>query len=491
MRVRREARLGATPTRPRRRHGEALAIAIVVTVLALTWSCSVASATYAGFTDPQVVAVQGYIGSAMEPFITPDGRYLLFNTSNVEPNIPSLQFATRIDDETFAYQGPLLGEAVNEPGVLSGTPSLDRNGVLYFVSPRSYAQTLSTIYAGQFSEGEVTGVHLVTGVSGEAPGLVDFDAAVSPDGATLFVSVGDFSGGSGPSSASIRMYDKIAGGFVPDPNGSSMLKSVNAVAKLNYAAAISPDGLELFFTAASPAMGQAPAVYRAARSSTIAPFAQPERISAITGFTEAPSLSANGDTLYYHELVGDEFKIERVTRVVGPAPTVTKVSPRKGLASGGLSVRIKGSNLANVTAVRFGSEEATNVQVKSTREITATSPQAIGGTVDVIVTTTSGSSVPALVDQFKFVPTVTALSPNGGARVGGTDVTISGAGFALGASATIFKFGSKPALSVNCVSSTTCTVIAPAHTAGIVDVKATANAVTSARNAPADQFAYN
>ncbi|MHB8235399.1 MAG: hypothetical protein ACYDHT_12170, partial [Solirubrobacteraceae bacterium] len=233
-----------------RPHGQALAISIAATLFALFGCSSVASATYTGFTDPQVVAVQGYVGSAMEPFITPDGRYLLFNTSNVEPSIPSLQFATRIDDETFTYQGPLLGEAVNEPGVLSGTPSLDRNNVLYFVSPRSYAQTLSTIYTGQFSEGSVTGVHLVAGVAGETPGLVDFDAAVSPDGETLFVSVGNFSGGSGPSSASIRMYDKVAGGFVADPNSAWLLKNVNAVATLDYAAAVSPDGLELFFTAA-------------------------------------------------------------------------------------------------------------------------------------------------------------------------------------------------------------------------------------------------
>ena len=140
---------------------------------------------------------------------------------------------------------------------------------------------------------------------------------------------------------------------------------------------------------------------------------------------------------------------------------------KKGLASGGLSVRIKGSNLANVTAVTFGSEEA-SFQVKSTHEITATSPQAVGGTVDVTVTTTSGSSATSSADQFKFAPTVTALSPNGGATAGGAGVTISGSGFAPGASTTVFKFGSRAALAVNCASSTTCTVIAPAHPAGTV-----------------------
>lgn len=64
------------------------------------------------------------------------------------------------------------------------------DGVLYFVSPRSYSQTLSTIYSGQFSSGVVTGVHLVAGVSGGTPGTVDFDVEVSSDGQQLYVSVG-------------------------------------------------------------------------------------------------------------------------------------------------------------------------------------------------------------------------------------------------------------------------------------------------------------
>jgi hypothetical protein len=269
------------------------------------------ASTYGAFVNPQAVTIQGYSGSAMEPFISPDGRYLLFNTSNVAPGIPALQVATRIDAHTFVYGGEIQG--ANEPGVLSGTPAIDHEGNLYFVSPRSYPQTLSTIYAGAFSSGLVSGVHLVSGVSGGTPGVVDFDVGVSPDGATLYISVGQFGISSGPKSSVLAMFDKTAGSFAPDPRSAGLLKAVNRPGMLDYAASISTDGLELFFTRASPTLGK-PAIYRAARKKISGPFGNVQRIGAISGFAEAPSISADGTTLYYHELVGSQFEIQSVSR---------------------------------------------------------------------------------------------------------------------------------------------------------------------------------
>jgi hypothetical protein len=116
----------------------------------------VATRHYGAFIDPRPVDIEGYSGSAMEPFITPDGRTLLFNTSNVAPNIPSLQYASRAAAGTFDYRGPISG--ANLAGYLSGTPTVDREGELYFVSTRSYARTGSTIYSGRFSAGRLRGV---------------------------------------------------------------------------------------------------------------------------------------------------------------------------------------------------------------------------------------------------------------------------------------------------------------------------------------------
>jgi IPT/TIG domain/PKD domain len=88
-------------------------------------------------------------------------------------------------------------------------------------------------------------------------------------------------------------------------------------------------------------------------------------------------------------------------------------------------------------------------------------------------------------------PTVKRISPKKGLAAGGTSVTVTGTGFGPGTSATTFRFGTTPAPTVNCASSTSCTVTAPAHKTGIVDVKAIVGGQSSKRDAPADQFTFH
>ncbi|HEY5096729.1 MAG TPA: hypothetical protein VII46_01730 [Acidimicrobiales bacterium] len=73
------------------------------------------------------------------------------------------------------------------------------------------------------------------------------------------------------------------------------------------------DGLELFFTVADPT-GGAVQIDRAERASTARSFGHVQRVTAISGFAEAPSLSGDGATLYYHRRVGKLFVVEQVTR---------------------------------------------------------------------------------------------------------------------------------------------------------------------------------
>jgi alpha-tubulin suppressor-like RCC1 family protein len=175
----------------------------------------------------------------------------------------------------------------------------------------------------------------------------------------------------------------------------------------------------------------------------------------------------------------------------GPPPTVTKVEPKKGPASGGTTVIIRGTSFNGTSAVKFGSTGAASFNVDSATEITAVSPAEPAGGVDVTVTNDWGTSAISLADRFTFTPTVTALSPTTGSKAGGTSVTVTGSSFALGTSATKFVFGLRKATSVNCTSTTTCAVVAPAHEAGTVDVKAVVNKVSSPRSRPADQFTYS
>ena len=86
---------------------------------------------------------------------------------------------------------------------------------------------------------------------------------------------------------------------------------------------------------------------------------------------------------------------------------------------------------------------------------------------------------------------MTGLSPSGGPIGGGTVVTVTGSGFAPGTTGTKFTFGSTKGTLVSCSSSTECSVRAPAHEAGTVDVVATVNKVLSPKEPLGDAFTYS
>jgi hypothetical protein len=234
------------------------------------------------FANPQRVTITGYSQDAMEPFITRDGNFLFFNNSNNPKVDTNLFWAARVDDLHFQFQGEIGG--VNTTS-LDAVASMDRNHIFYFISPRSYSVTASTIYSGTYSKGAVSGVALVPGVSLAKPGIVDFDNEVSADGATLYFSEGTFDPAGNPRNAKIIIARRVGSGFTPDPNSGTIMKTIN-IAALDYAADVSAPELEIFFTRLDPG---GPAIYRATRSSTSAPFGTPGKITAITGFAGRPA----------------------------------------------------------------------------------------------------------------------------------------------------------------------------------------------------------
>ena len=262
--------------------------------------------TLAPFSNPQRVAIVGYRDDAMEPFVSRDGKYLFFNNSN-DPRVnTNLYWAERVDDATFRYRGEI--EGVNT-GALEGVPSMDRDGVFYFVSNRSYYLTASTVYRSKFSRGLVSDVELVPGVSLEKPGIVNFDAEISADGNTLYFVESHFSRGK-PKDARILIAKRNGNAFVRVDDSEAILATVNA-GGFSYAPATSTSELEIFFTRLS---ANGPSIYTATRSSTVEPFNSAQKIEAITGFAEAPTLSADGRSLYYHKKEHGGFVIYRATR---------------------------------------------------------------------------------------------------------------------------------------------------------------------------------
>ncbi len=181
-----------------------------------------------------------------------------------------------------------------------------------------------------------------------------------------------------------------------------------------------------------------------------------------------------------------------------PPPSVEKIKPHKGPASGGTQVTIYGAKFtsenAKLEAVKFGAVNAASfelVTIKGRRAISAISPASAAGTVDVTISTQWGTSAPVRTDHFKFGPSVSGVTPSSGSKAGGETVTITGSGFAVGANKTAFKFGSTKAKSVSCASTSECSVVVPAaHATGTVDVKVTANKASSTANPPADHFTY-
>ncbi len=155
-----------------------------------------------------------------------------------------------------------------------------------------------------------------------------------------------------------------------------------------------------------------------------------------------------------------------------PAPTIATVLPASGSTAGGTNVTITGSGFAAGATVTFGGTAATNVVVVSATSITATTPAHAAGAVTVAVTNTNGQSG-TLTNGFTYVapaPTVATVLPASGSTGGGTNVTITGTGFAAGATVT---FGGTAAANVVVVSATSITATTPAHAAGVVNVVVT------------------
>jgi WD40-like Beta Propeller Repeat len=75
---------------------------------------------------------------------------------------------------------------------------------------------------------------------------VNVDVELSPDGRTLYVVDGIFSGRAAPDAADLAVAVRRNGGFVRLPDSDIILRAINTP-PLEYAAAISSDGRALYY----------------------------------------------------------------------------------------------------------------------------------------------------------------------------------------------------------------------------------------------------
>lgn len=110
------------------------------------------------------------------------------------------------------------------------------------------------------------------------------------------------------------------------------------------------------------------------------------------------------------------------------APTVTALSPSSGSTAGGTSVILTGTGFSTATSVNFGSTSASSFVIDSDTQISAVSPAASAGTVDVTVTTPYGTSPTSSADEFTSIAPMMILFAAGptngnlGGRIGADSI---------------------------------------------------------------------
>ncbi len=153
-------------------------------------------------------------------------------------------------------------------------------------------------------------------------------------------------------------------------------------------------------------------------------------------------------------------------------------------------MQITGTGFGAVTEVRFGGLPA-SFEVVSPTMITAVSPPATTGAVEVSVVTPTGHSGATRRARFTYErPTVTHVTPDAGPMSGGTETTVTGSGFSTATGGTTFKVGKGTAVTVQCPSTSECTIRTPsASRAGVAYVFAAAGGKKS-KKATTAQFDY-
>lgn len=124
----------------------------------------------------------------------------------------------------------------------------------------------------------------------------------------------------------------------------------------------------------------------------------------------------------------------------GP-PEFGALTPTRGRIAGGDAVLIRGRDLGITRSVTFGGSPATILSTAETR-LTVLTPPHPAGTVDVVVTTSTGTDTGHNVFTYLPEPQIASVSPAEGSLLGGDLVTIQGSDLA---ETSAVMFGATPA----------------------------------------------
>ena len=161
-----------------------------------------------------------------------------------------------------------------------------------------------------------------------------------------------------------------------------------------------------------------------------------------------------------------------------PSPLISSVSPNAGTTTGGREVSIYGSYFVNVTGVSFGGTPATSFNVDNTQLITAVVPAHIAGSVNISVTSESGTSQSEARYTYRtpVQPTLVSLAPSVSSLEGGSWVVLEGTEIRDVVSVT---FGGVASTETIVISDTQLLVNVPAGSVGVVDIVLTTEGGTA------------
>jgi hypothetical protein len=182
---------------------------------------------------------------------------------------------------------------------------------------------------------------------------------------------------------------------------------------------------------------------------------------------------------------------DRYTYTAAAAPSVTSVAATSGSVNGGDLVAVLGSGFTGASAVSFGGNAALYLSVLSDGALVAAAPPGTAGTVDITVTTPTGTSAIVSADHYTYTsisaPTITSLGTTSGSTAGGTSVLITGTNLL---NTTAVSFGGVAAPPFWVASPTQVQAFSPPDAAGTYDVTVTTAGGTSALGS-ADRYTYS
>lgn len=267
------------------------------------------------YEDPQPTRIDGYDEDCMEPFITGDGNYLLFNNSNSPFVDTHIHLCKRIGENHFRHLGLLSGSVSKSKDM---APTIDADGHLFYTCLLSYEKDGHSIYCGDFASEGLKNIALPDGeISPHKTAEINMDCDISKDGKTLILSRAHFANPLlPPDKSDLAIAEKENGKFSLNAQRQSVLSKLNTTA-LEYAPCQTADQLELFFTRTSKKAAADDAnklephfrIMVARRKDRFSPYGEPEKLAALTGFIEAPTITYDKKEMFFHKKVGEKFRI--------------------------------------------------------------------------------------------------------------------------------------------------------------------------------------